>query len=446
MTPHDTAVLLFALGAIAVLITLIGVVKLHPFVALVITSLGLGLAVHLQPAAIVQTFEEGVGYTLGHVAIVVALGTILGKLLAESGGADAIARKLVSLAGPRGVPWAMLAVGIVTGLPVFFEVGFVLMIPIAFTVARRSNRSVISTALPLLAGLSVVHAMVPPHPAAMAAVVLYQANIGRTLGYALLVGIPSAVLAGPVYASFIAPRISPAKDNAIAEQFLEQEDSASKASFLLALLTIMLPIVLMLVGGWVDAFTAKGSMLNATVHFIGNPDVALLIGVLFASITLLVTRGIKLQQMQHWASDGLPSIAGALLLIGAGGGFGKMLQVSGAGNAILHLATQTHFSLLLMAWLIAALLRIGVGSSTVAMTTAASIIAPAMHASGVHPELLVIATGAGSIVLSHVNDGGFWLVESYLGLSVKDTLKTWTVLETILSVSGLIFVLLVAAI
>jgi GntP family gluconate:H+ symporter len=446
VSSQSVALLAIAVGAIAALIVLISVVKLHPFVSLVVVSLGLGLAVGMKPATLAQTFEEGVGYTLGHVAVVIALGTILGKMMAESGGADEIARTLVGVAGKRGIPWAMLVVGIVTGLPVFFEVGFVLMIPIAFTVARRTGSSIVLVALPLVAGLSVVHAFVPPHPAAMAAVVLYQANIGRTLGYALLVGVPAAVLAGPVYAMFIAPRIGVVEDNQLAAQFAEREVGAKTPSFVLTVGTILLPVVLMLVGGWADAFTTVGSRVNVVLHFLGGADVALLIGVLVGFITFGLMQGISRARLVQMASEGLPATAGAILLIGAGGGFGRILQNSGVSVAVLEVAQHAHLPLLVMAWLIAALLRVSIGSSTVAMTTAASIVAPlALHTPGASAELLVIATGAGSIIFSHVNDGGFWLMKSYLNLSVPQTLKSWSVCETVLSVVGLVGVLVVAA-
>jgi len=447
VSSQSVALLTMAVGAIAILIVLISVVKLHPFVSLVVVSLGLGLAVGMKPGMLAQTFEEGVGYTLGHVAVVIALGTILGKMMAESGGADEIARTLIGVAGKRGIPWAMLVVGIVTGLPVFFEVGFVLMIPIAFTVARRTGSSIVLVALPLVAGLSVVHAFVPPHPAAMAAVILYQANIGRTLGFALLIGIPAAVLAGPVYAKFIATRIGVVEDSQLATQFTEREAGVKTPSFGLTVGTILLPIVLMLAGGWADSFTTAGSRVNVVLHFVGGADVALLIGVLVGFVTFGLMQGISRVRLAQMASEGLPATAGAILLIGAGGGFGRILQNSGVSGAVLEVAQHAHLSLLMMAWLIAALLRVSIGSSTVAMTTAASIVAPlAMHTPGASAELLVIATGAGSIIFSHVNDGGFWLMKSYLNLSVPQTLKSWSVCETILSVVGLVGVLVVAAV
>jgi GntP family gluconate:H+ symporter len=445
MNPHSLWLLSAALAAIAALIVLIASVKLHPFVSLLVVSVALGLAVGMPAAGVLRSFETGVGNTLGHVAIVIALGTILGKMMAESGGAERIAQTLIGFFGDRNVPWAMLLIGLITGLPVFFEVGFVLLIPIAFTVARRTGKSLVLVVLPMLAGLSVVHAFIPPHPAAMAAVIIYQANIGRTIAYALLIGIPAAILAGPLYAMWISPRIALPSHSAIGDEFVESSPHKAMPSFGLTVATILLPVVLMLIGGWADGIAPGGGIVNTGLHLIGGPDMALLIGVLVSFVTFGLMQGISRADILRLATESLPPTAGAILLIGAGGGFGRVLQDSNISGAIVEAAQHAHLSVLLMAWLMAALIRVATGSSTVAMTTAAGIVAPlALHTAGVSPELLVIATGAGSIVLSHVNDGGFWLVKEYLGMSVPQTLKTWTVLETILSLTGLALVLLLS--
>jgi GntP family gluconate:H+ symporter len=441
VSPHNVWLLTAGLSAIVILILLIGWQKLHPFVSLLVVSIGLGLAVGMPAVNVVRSFETGVGNTLGHIAVVIALGTILGKMMAESGGADRIAETMIGLFGVKRISWAMLLIGLITGLPVFFEVGFVLLIPIAFTVARKTGASLVLVALPMLAGLSVVHAFIPPHPAALAAVVIYHANIGRTIAYALIIGVPAAVLAGPLYAHFIAPRIVLAEHNGIAEQLVEREARSQMPSFGLTVFTILLPVLLMLLGGWADQLAQPGAGLNGIIHLLGTPDMALLVGVLVSFITFGAMQGITRAAMLKMAGESLPPTAGAILLIGAGGGFGRILQDGGVSNAIVDLAQHAHLSLLLMGWMMAALIRLATGSSTVAMTTAASILAPlAMHSPGVSPELLVIATGAGSIVLSHVNDGGFWLVKEYLNMSVPQTFKTWSACETILSVSGLVLV------
>jgi GntP family gluconate:H+ symporter len=387
---------------------------------------------------IVKAFETGVGNTLGHIAIIIALGTMLGKMMAESGGADRIAHTLIDIFGKEHVAWAMVVVGFIVGLPVFFEVGFVLLIPIAFNVARRTGTSLIMVGLPMVAGLSVVHGLVPPHPAAMLAVTAYNADVGRTVFYALIVGIPTAIIAGPLYAKLIAPHIHLADNNPIAAQFIDDTPKRDLPGFGITLATILLPIVLMLVGSWADKIASAPSTLNSVLHLLGSADIALLIAVLVSFITLGKMRGFTRQTILKFTDECLAPTAMITLLVGAGGGFGRILQDSGTSQAIIELALRAHISILLSAWLVAALVRLATGSATVAMTMAAGIIAPLALHTGVRPELLTIATGAGSLVFSHVNDGGFWLVKEYFNMSVAETMKTWSVCETIISVVALL--------
>jgi len=388
---------------------------------------------------VIHSFEAGVGATLGHIAIVVALGTMLGKMMAESGGADQIAYTLIRLFGEKNIPWAMVVIGFLVGLPAFFEVGFVLLIPVVFTVARRTGTSLILVGLPMLAGLSVVHGLVPPHPAALLAVTIYKADVGRTILYALIVGLPTAVIAGPIYAKLIAPHVQLAAENPMAKDFVDHNEERRLPSFGLTVFTILLPVILMLIGSWADAISAHGSALNNGLHFVGNDDLALLVGVLFSFMTLGKMRGFSRETILRFSNECLAPTATITLLVGAGGGFGRILQDSGVSNAIIVLAMRSHVPLILLAWTLAALLRLATGSATVAMTTAAGIVAPiALNTRGVHPELLAIATGAGSLIFSHVNDGGFWLVKEYFGMSVLQTIKTWSVCETIISVVALI--------
>src|ERR1043166_6524390 len=249
---HGAFLLIAALASVAALIILIARFKINPFVVLMTVSIGLALIAGMPPQSIVKSFETGVGATLGHIAIIVALGTMMGKMMAESGGADQIARTLIRLFGEHRVPWAMVAIGFLVGLPVFFEVGFVLLVPIAFNVARRTGTSLILVGLPMVAGLSVVHGLVPPHPAAMLAVVAYNADIGRTFLLAVLIGIPTAIIAGPLYAKLIAPRFHLATENPIAAQLTDRAPNANLPSFSLTVGTLLLPIALMLVGSWAD--------------------------------------------------------------------------------------------------------------------------------------------------------------------------------------------------
>jgi GntP family gluconate:H+ symporter len=436
--PHSIFLLASALVAVIGLILLIAVFKLNPFITLLLASLSLAVVAGMPLSTVIHSFEVGVGATLGHIAVVVALGTMLGKMMAESGGADQIAHTLIRLFGEKRVHWAMVVIGLVVGLPAFFEVGFVLLIPIAFTVARRTRTSLVLVGLPMLAGLSVVHGLVPPHPAALLAVTIYKADVGRTIFYALLVGLPTAALAGPLYAKLIAPHIKLPAENPMAAQFVDHGAERSLPGFWLTLFTILFPVMLMLAGSWANAVSAPGTVLNEALHLVGNDDMALLIGVLLSFFTLGRMRGFSRATILRFSNESLAPTATITLLVGAGGGFGRILQDSGVSQAIIAVALHSHIPLLLLAWLLAASMRLATGSATVAMTTAAGIVAPiALQSGGVHPELLAIATGAGSLIFSHVNDGGFWLVKEYFNMSVAQTIKTWSVCETIISVTAL---------
>ena len=439
---HSLFLLVSALLAVVGLVALIAIFKLNPFLSLLLASLALAVATHMPLQTVVHSFEAGLGATLGHIAVVVALGTMLGKMMAESGGADRIAYTLIRLFGEKNVSWAMVVIALIVGLPAFFEVGFVLLIPIAFTVARRTNKSLILVGLPMLAGLSVVHGLVPPHPAALLAVTVYKADVGRTIFYALLIGIPTAIIAGPLYARLIAPHIALPDGNPLAAQFVDHDSERSLPGFGITILTILVPVLLMLIGSWADVIFAPGSALNQALRFIGNDDIALLVGVLLSFFTLGKMRGFTRQTILRFTNECLAPTALITLLVGAGGGFGRILQDSGVSQAIIAVALRSHISVLLLAWLLAALMRLATGSATVAMTTAAGIVAPiALHTPGVHPELLAIVTGAGSLIFSHVNDGGFWLVKEYFNMSVAQTIKTWSVCETIISIVALLLAL-----
>ena len=441
--PHSVFLLLSALGAVIGIILLVAVLKLNPFLSLFVASLTLAIVVGMPMGSVIRSFEAGVGATLGHIAIVVALGTMLGKMMAESGGADTIALTLIRVFGEKRLPWAMMFIGLIVGLPAFFEVGFVLLIPIAFTVARRTGTGLLQVALPLVAALSVVHGLVPPHPAALLAVNIYKADVGRTILYGLIIGTPTAALAGPLFARVITPWIKMPAENPMAEDFADHHPGRSLPGFWLTIGCILLPVALMLTGSWADIFARRGTTANELVRFIGNDDMALLIGVLVSFIMLGVMRGVSRDTILRFSNECLAPTATITLLVGGGGGFGRVLQDSGVSHAMVEIALQHHLPVLFLGWLLAALMRLATGSATVAMTTAAGIVAPiALQSPGVSPELLAIATGAGSLIFSHVNDGGFWLVKEYLNLSVTETMKSWSICETIISVAGLGFALL----
>ncbi len=443
----DTRLLLYALGAVIALIVLIARFRLHPFIALVSVSLVMGLAAGMAPVAAVKAFGDGVGNVLGFIAIVVGLGTMLGKMMAESGAATRIATTLIELFGERRVHWAIMIVAFIVGIPVFFQVGFVLLIPLVFTIARRTGMSLIKIGIPLVAGLSVVHGMLPPHPAAMLAVTAYHADVGRTLLYGLIVGLPTAALAGPIFGSWIAPRIVLPAENPIAAQL---EGAAASVdveqrtpSFGISLFTVLIPVILILLASAADITLDAASPLRTALDFVGNAIVALLLALLFSFWSLARPRGFTRTQVMKFCNDCLAPTATILLVIGAGGGFNQVLVRSGVGGAVADMAIGSHASPLILAWIVAALIRVATGSATVAMTTAAGIVAPiAMATPGTNAELLVLATGAGSLILSHVNDAGFWLIKEFFNMTVPQTLKTWTVAETIIGVAGLAFTLL----
>jgi GntP family gluconate:H+ symporter len=455
---HGSLLLVYGVISIALLILLITRFKVYPFLVLIMVSLLLGLVAGMPMATIVKSFETGNGNTLGHIAIVVGLGTMLGKMMAESGGAERVATTLIHFFGEKNIHWAMMVVAIIVGLPVFFEVGFVLLIPIAFNVAKRTNKSLLLVGLPMVAGLSVVHGLLPPHPAAMLAVQAYHADIGRTIAYGLIVGVPTAIVAGPLFALLVSRYIQLPKENALAAQFLGSADAngvsanngvansaVSKApkrelpSFGITLFTILLPVILMLIGSWADLVSTPKTLPNDLLRFFGNSDVALLTAVLVSFWTFGASRGFTREQIQKFCGDCLAPIAGITLIVGAGGGFGRVLMDSGISKEIVNVATAIHMSPLLFGWLVAALIRLATGSATVAMTTACGIVAPIAAAGAVQvkPELLVLATGSGSLIFSHVNDGGFWLIKEYFGMTVVQTFKTWSLLETIISLMGL---------
>ena len=460
-----------AAGAVLLLLILIARVRLHPALALAVAAVGLGIAAGMPLKQIPLSFATGVGNLMGHIAIVLGLGAILGRLLASSGGAAALGKTLVDGCGPKGLPWALLLVGIVVGMPVFFEVGLVLLMPIVAESARRSGRPPILVGMPLLAGLSIVHGTLPPHPAAMLAVAQYHADMGKTILLGLCAGLPAAVVAGPVLGWVMIRRwertkgkstLIPANEETLftataesapagaGNSIQDQEKTPPAAGPVRAASAILLPIALIFAGSWADSLAAPGSLPNQVLRLVGSPDIALLIAVLVA----LVTLGRRIQTGQHHGrellrkltNESFEPIANVLVILAAAGGLSGILRDSGAAQATIGLALGAHMPPLVLAWVLAAVVRVAMGSATVAMAVASAVLAPLASQAGVSPELLVLATGTGSLILSHVNDPGFWMIESFFKLEVKGTLATWSVMETVLSVTGLGTVLLLSAV
>jgi gluconate:H+ symporter, GntP family len=425
--------------AIVALIVLIARVRLHAFLALMLVSAFTGLAAGLPPAAIAGAFQEGVGSTLGFTAVVISLGAIFGKLLADSGGASVVARAITGAFSADALPWAVAAAGFLVGLPVFFSVGLVLLVPVVWQIASVSGRPFLSLALPLVAGLSASHGLVAPHPGPIAAIERLGADPGRSIVYGILAGLPAMIIAGPVFL-----RVAPAARRAAGASAAStpssrsEPPSRSEPSATLALFMILLPVILMLCATLADATLVGGNPVRRWIDFCGAPSIAMLIATLAGYYVFGTRCGRSMTELAAGTESALLPLASVLLIVGAGGGFGRVLDRAGAGQALAAGAAGLQVSPLLIGWMVAALLRVAVGSATVAITTAASLVAPVAAAvPGTSRELLVVALGAGSLIASHVNDGGFWLVKEYLGLDVPTTLRTWTVIETILAVVAL---------
>lgn len=428
--------------AIGLLLVLIAWLKVHPFISLLLVSFWVGLFSGMPLLKIAESIQTGFGNTLGFIGIVLGVGTMLGKLLEESGGAHRIATTLIDLMGPKRVHWAMYLVAFIVGIPVFFQVGFVLLIPLIFTITKELKIPALRVGLPMLAGLSVVHGLLPPHPAALACVDIFKADIGKTIIYGLVVGLPSSILAGPLFATLLAPKFQGFNEAKVIELAKGTPNRKSMPSFFSALFTILLPVILLMFATYADVYLPKTDRLYVIFKFIGNPITALLIALLVSFYTFGIARGISLAQIQKHCDSSLLLIASILLILGGGGAFSRVLVDSGSGAYVTELAKEFHLNPLILGWVVATMIRVATGSATVAMTTAAGIVAPLTAATGVSPELMVLATGGGALMLSHVNDAGFWLIKEYFGLSLRTTFLTWTMLETILGSAILVFTLL----
>lgn len=440
MALDPSLLLLLAAAAVLLVVVLVTWLRLPAFVALLIGSVVVGAGSGMPLLEIPRAFQQGVGDTLGFVALVIGLGTVIGKLLTESGGAGVVARALVSALGVRWLDLALLLSGFLIGLPVFFQVGLVLLVPVLYTAQRQTGQSMVRLGIPMVAGLSAAHGLVPPHPGPLAAIERLGADTGRTILYAVIVALPLAVAAGLAVGRIAGRRLQVAP-GALAEELAAETTAARPPSLPTTLVTILAPVALMLLASLGQAVLADGPVRRAA-DFAGSPLVAMLLATLLAFLTFGRSRGFTRVELLRFAESSLPPIASVLLVVGAGGGFGRVLVAAGVDRAIAGAAAGFELSPLVLGWVIAALLRLAVGSATVSVVTAASIMAPLLTgAPAVSRELLVVSIGAGSLIASHVNDGGFWLVKEYLNLTVAETLASWTVLETLLSIGGLIGVL-----
>jgi GntP family gluconate:H+ symporter len=446
MTLTHPALLIITAFIVLALIVAVARLRVPAFIALLLAALAVGVCSGLTIPQTARAFQDGVGNILGSIAMIIGLGTVLGKLLAESGGAQVIAEKMLGCVSERWLPWMMGLLGFLIG-PVFFSLGLILLAPVVFAVYKKAKLPFLFLAIPLLAGLSAAQGLVPPHPGPLGAIELLKADMGKTMVYSLVIGLGALVISGPLLC-LACPwwkKIEPVGE--LGRQFEFHREAKDRPQFWPALITILLPVLLILIDTAIDLRVNPGNRLREVADGLGTPMVALLMAVLVAYRVLGTARGFSPHTLLKFTTECMAPIAPILLVIGAGGGFSKVMTTGGVGNAIADFAQHAHVSPLIYGWFIAAVIRVATGSATVAIITAAGLIAPAAAATpGLNPNLLVIALGAGSVILSHVNDGGFWLVKEYLGLSTSDTFKSWTIAETVLSVSGLLLALLLNAV
>ncbi len=445
-TLSPNALLLLAAAAIFVLVLLIARFKCNAIVTLTLVSLLLGLAAGMEPMKVADSFREGVAATLGNLAMIIGLGTMLGKMLAESGAAHVIAERLTRIFGKERLDYAIMIAAFIIGVSVFFQVGVVLLGPVVFALARETKTPILRLGLPLAAGMSTAHGLIPPHPGPMAAIGLLHADVGKTIAWSVfVVGPPVALVTGPLLGRWVTPRV-PLEIGGLGAMAGAAPSAPRRPSFGVSLFTMLLPVLLMLVTTVADVKLPAGDTLRGWADFIGSPTVAMLLAVLVSFWTFGKNCGLRGEQILKFSEECLAPVASVLLVIAAGGGFSKVLGASGIGDALAVVGKSMHLSPLLLGWMVAGLMRIAVGSATVSVTTAAGIMLPIVNADPtINRELLVLAMGAGSLILSHVNDGGFWLVKEYFGMTIPQTLKTWTVVETGVACSSIVIILIVNA-
>jgi Gnt-I system high-affinity gluconate transporter len=430
--------IVFVVIGILLLFLLIAKFKLNAFLSFIIVSLFVGISQSMDLEGLVKSIQTGIGNTLGFLVLILGLGAMLGKLVADSGAAQQITTKLVGAFGVKYVQWAVVLTGFIVGIPMFYSVGFVILIPLVFTIAISTGLPLLYVGLPMLTSLSVTHGYLPPHPAPTAIAAMFNANIGKTMIYGIVIAIPAIVIAGPLFARTIKKiEAKPLKEFynpvVIKDEYLP--------SVMVSVITALLPILLIGLSIAADQFMQDSSVKTILV-FLGNPVIAMLISVLVAIYTLGLARGKKMIAVMDSLSSSVSSITMILLIIAGAGALKEVLVDSGISNYIADSLKGSSVSPLVLAWLIATAIRVCVGSATVAGLTAAGIVLPLASGTGVNTELMVLAIGSGSLMLSHVNDTGFWMFKEYFNLTVKETLSTWTVMETLVGIIGLLGVLM----
>lgn len=430
--------LAIVIGGICLLFLLIARFKLNAFISFIIVSLLVGVAEGMEVLEVVDSIQNGLGKTLGSLVMILGLGAMLGKLVADSGAAQRITTQLVEKFGRKNIQWAVVITGFIVGIPMFYSVGFVILVPLIFTVAAATGLPLIYVGLPMLAALSVTHGYLPPHPAPTGIAVMFNADLGKTLIYGILIAIPAIVVAGPLFSRTIKNIEATPLKEFLNPKILTDEEMPGTG---ISIFTALLPVILIGFAALLDFLLPDGNIIKKIILVAGNPVIAMLLSVLVAIYTLGLARGRKMTEIMGSVSNAVAGITMVLLIIAGAGALKEVLVDSGVSDYIGNMLKGSTISPLILAWLIATAIRVCVGSATVAGLTAAGIVLPLLSGTDVSPELMVLAIGSGSLMLSHVNDGGFWLYKEYFNLSVKDTLKTWTVMETTVGVMGLLGVL-----
>ena len=423
---------------ILLLFFLIVFFRLNAFIAFILVTIGIGTAQGMPLDTIVKSIETGIGNTLGFLILILGLGAMLGKLVAESGAAQQITNGLIRIFGVNNTKVAVMLTGFIVGITMFYSVGFVILVPLVFTVATSTGLSLIGVGLPMLAALSVTHGFLPPHPAPSALSVMFNADLGKTLIYGIILAIPAILISGPLLTRFL-PKVEakPLKEFMASKTF----DSLELPSLTNSLLTALLPVLLIGFATIISSFLNADSFSYRLINFIGNPVIALLLSLLIGTYTLGIARGNSVEGIMKIYATAVSGITMVLLIISGAGALKQILIDSGVSQYIGGLLEITSLSPLVIGWFIATMIRFSVGSATVAGLTTAGIVLPLLNTTDVSPELMVLAIGSGSLMLSHVNDSGFWLFKEYFNLTVKETLSTWTIMETTIGISGLLGVL-----
>lgn len=427
--------ILIVLMGVLILLLLIIVFRIHAFIALILVALLIGAAQGTPINEVMTSIKNGVGSTLGVLALILGFGAMLGGLIESSGAAQQITDRLIQAFGEKRITWALVLAGFIIGVPMFYTVAFVMIIPLIFSVAARTRLPILYLAIPTVSALSVTHGFLPPHPAPTAIAEIYQADISLTLFYGLILAVPTVILAGPLFGSLFKKVFT-----SIPQGLKEYNPPPIEArpSFLNSLITALLPVILMTCSAIAELLLSPESIAYAILRFVGDPIIALLLALLIAMYTLGIAQGKTLEDTGKVFANSAKGVAMMMLIIGGGGALKQVLIDSGISDYIVNQLQGTQISPLILAWGIAAALRIMLGSATVAALTAAGIAAPLIAQAGANPELLVLATGAGSLTFSQVNDTGFWLFKEYFQLSIMQTFRSWTMMETIVSIIGLI--------